>query len=923
MLFEYQSLEESKIIKEITGTKDANFKRITTADKNSRDECLSAPQAFPAAQITAALGVDTAMGLSNEEADLRLARDGANMLEHSAGRGWLSILLGQFSSIIVWLLAFAGTVAWFTESRLEAAAILVVLLLNALIGFAIEWQAGRALNALRKATHLIVRVRRGGRELLVEAANIVGGDIVILTAGDRIPADARLIEAVNLRCDESTLTGESVAVEKSIEAVESAAPLAERRSMLYLGTNIVAGRAAAVVTATGIRTELGRIGELIAETKSEQTPLERKLGELGKKLVYIVLGIAALVMLAGYLRGDDWWLMLEVSISLAVAAVPEGLPAVTTLILALGVLRMARRNAIVRKLSAVETLGSATVICTDKTGTLTENRMTVQKYRLSNNQTIKLPANFKDESFSSSDENLLRLLRVSFLCNDATLDSTDENESRHIGDPTETALLVAAGKFGFDVGREKSDYKKLLEHPFDAVTKRMITVLQAADGKAFAALKGAPAVVLDVCGTYISEDGKSSVLNDETRRNFLKINEEMADSTLRVLAFADKTFNDSENFEIENGYTFLGFVGMSDPPREGVAEAVRAAQKAGIRVVMLTGDQINTARAVASQLNLSQGADVYALHSDDLINSDSKEIAQMALQAHVFARVSPEDKLRIVEALQKAGEIVAVTGDGVNDAPALKRADIGIAMGLRGTEVAKEAADIVLTDDNFATIIKAVEGGRAIYSNIIKFVQLMFSENLAEILVIFVPIAAGFPLPLLPLQILWINLVTDIFPALALAVEPPSPDTMQRRPLSPEENLLSAPFLFLIGWQAIMLAAIALAVYFWAFRTYGAGEHLQTVTLMTIVGVQLGHLYNCRSRTRSAFDGFFSNPSIFAATAIVVALQLSAVYFAPLAKILNIVPPNKIDWLVIISSIILPVIIVEITKVFSRVKPAS
>ena len=900
---------------------------MTAANKDFREKFLSAPHAFSAAQIIAALGVDAPIGLSNEEADLRLTRDGANTLEHSAERSWLSILLGQFSSIIVWLLAFAAIVAWFTESRLEAAAILVVLLLNAVIGFAIEWQAGRALNALQKATHLVVRVRRGGRELLVDAAQIVVGDIVILTAGDRVSADARLIEAVNLRGDESTLTGESVAVEKSIEAVESAAPLAERRSMLYLGTNIVAGRAEAIVTATGKQTELGRIGELIAETKSEQTPLERKLAELGKKLVYVVLGIAALMLLAGFLRGDEWWLILKVSVSLAVAAVPEGLPAVTTLILALGVLRMARRNAIVRKLSAVETLGSVTVICTDKTGTLTENRMTVQEYRLANAQTIKSFPNFKNNltektGVNSPDDNFSRLRRVSFLCNDASLGSNSADKNQPIGDPTETALLVTAEQFGFNVGREKSNYKKLLEHPFDAVTKQMITVLQAADGKAFAALKGAPAVVLDICDTYISEDGKSTILDDETRNNFLKINQEMADGALRVLAFADKKFADSTNLEIENGFTFLGFVGMSDPPREGVAEAVQAAQKAGIRVVMLTGDQINTARAVAFQLNLSQGEDVFALHSDDLINSDKSEIAQMALQAHVFARVSPEDKLRIVEALQKAGEIVAVTGDGVNDAPALKRADIGVAMG-SGTEVSKEAADIVLTDDNFTTIVKAVEGGRAIYANIIKFVQMMFSHNLGEIIVVFVPIAAGFPLPLLPLQILWINLVTDIFPALALALEPPSKDTMSRRPHSPKESFLSSSFLFLISWQAVMLAAITLVAYFWALGIYGAGAHTQTITLLTLVGGQLGHLYNCRSRIRSTFDGFFSNPYIFVATAIVIGLQLFAVYFAPLAKILNTVPPNYIDWLVIISSIILPVIIVEITKAFSRSKSTS
>ncbi len=607
--------------------------------------------------------------------------------------------------------------------------------------------------------------------------------------------------------------------------------------------------------------------------------------------------------------------MLEVSVSLAVAAVPEGLPAVTTLILALGVLRMARRNAIVRKLSAVETLGSATVICTDKTGTLTENRMTVQEYRLSNTKIVK---NFTESDAEAADENLTRLLRVSFLCNDASLDSGNADENENIGDPTETALLVAAGKFGFDVGREKSNHKKRLEHPFDAATKRMITVLQSTDNTRFAALKGAPSVVLSVCANYISAEGKIVSLDDETRRDFLKINEEMADEALRVLAFADKNFADAEDLAIENGYTFLGFVGMSDPPREGVAAAIREAQAAGIRVVMLTGDQINTARAVARQLNLSQGENIFALHSDDLINSDAEKIAEMARQAHVFARVSPEDKLRIVEALQKSGEIVAVTGDGVNDAPALKRADIGVAMGMRGTEVAKEAADIVLTDDNFSTIVKAIEGGRAIYANIIKFVQMMFSHNLAEVVVIFVPIAAGFLLPLLPLQILWINLVTDVFPALALAVEPPAADTMSRRPHSPQESLLSRSFLFLISWQGAMLAAIALAVYFWALQTYGAGAHTQTLTLMSVVGVQLGHLYNCRSRTRSAFNGFFTNPYIFVATAIVIGLQLLAVYFAPLAKILDTVPPNNIDWLVIIGSVILPITIVEITKLFSR-----
>jgi len=612
---------------------------------------------------------------------------------------------------------------------------------------------------------------------------------------------------------------------------------------------------------------------------------------------------------------------------LAVAAFPEGLPAVTTLILALGVLRMAKQNAIVRKLSAVETLGSTTVICSDKTGTLTEIRMTVQEFQLSKGLVIQLSA--KPET-DSPDKNLTSLLRVAVLCNEASFNPQNADGNQTVGDPTETALLAAADSLGLNVQTERAHYRSLFEQPFDSVTKIMVRVSEAEDGKQFAGMKGAPAVLLDVCGSYISESGKISVLGDEIRRSFLEINESMASRALRVLAFAEKPLKGNVDFssgdvaesrdQIKDGYTFLGFSGMIDPLREGVVEAVRNAQLAGIRVVMLTGDQLDTARAIARKLNLSEGSDIVALHSRDLTDSDSEAIAQMACQAHVFAGITPEDKLKIVEALQKAGEVVAVTGDGVNDAPALKRADIGIAMGMRGTEVAKEAADIVLTDDNFSTIVRAVEGGRTIYANITKFVHLMFSHNLGEILVIFIPIAIGFPLPLLPLQILWINLVTDIFPALALAVEPPSPKTMTRGPLSSSEEFLSKPFLFLISWQGAMLALVALSAYFWSLYHYGEGDHTRTVTLLAVVGSQLGHLYNCRSRTNSAFKGFFRNPYIFAATAVVVGLQLLAIYFEPLALLLGLVSPTAADSAVILLSVLSPIAVVEIIKLIGRRK---
>ncbi len=897
--------------------------------KNGAANSTFIPHSTSARRIAEIFDVDISTGLSSSEAIRRINQDGANKIEAKSEGRVFKLLLGQFSSIVVWLLAFAAAVAFFTGNGLEGSAILVVLLLNAAIGFAIEWRAGQALDALKKATRTMARVRRDRTEQIIDAENLAAGDVLILAAGDSVPADARICEAANLRVNESTLTGESVPVEKSAEAAEQNAPLAERLSMLYLGTTVVAGKALAIVTATGGKTEIGRIGKLVAKASGGKTPLEKKLADLGKTLVYIVLGIAAVVFFAGYWRGDGGLLMLEVSISLAVAAVPEGLPAVTTLILALGVLRMARFRAIVRKLSAVETLGSTTVICTDKTGTLTENRMTVKEYRLANGRFVDMPDGKRFDSVGETgtfprDENLLRLLRVSILCNDSALETNQNGAEKLIGDPTETALLSSFQKFGFDLQNEKASYQKLFEQPFDSAAKKMTTIFrETGDGQIFAAIKGAPAVILDSCDRYFSEDGKIVLMTNEKRRAFLAINEEMANRALRVLALADKNLDGAKSFseteKFENA-VFLGFVGMTDPPRAGAAEAVKRAQDAGIRVVMLTGDQINTARAVARELNLSAGADVFALHADALIESNVEQLAQMARQAHVFARVSPEDKLRIVEALQQTGEIVAVTGDGVNDAPALKQSDIGIAMGMRGTEVAKEAADIVLTDDNFSTIVKAVEDGRTIYANIIKFVHLLFSDNFGEVLVIFAAIIFGLPLPLLPLQILWVNLVTDVFPALALAVEPASPETMRRQPHPPGEALLSAKFLFLIFWKGVISSAIVLGAYLWALQTYGEGAHSRTVALLSLIGVQIANLFNCRSRSRSAFYRFFSNPFIFAAVAVSVVLQILAIYFPPLARILDTTEPNKIDYPVIGISIILPVVIVEITKAFSRLR---
>lgn len=861
------------------------------------------------------LDVNPTSGLTTSQVEPRQRQYGLNVLQRIQPRPAWRVLVDQFASIVIALLAIAALIAWLMGDGAEAIAILVVLVLNAAVGFATEWQAGRALDALRRQSRTRARVRRDGFETTVDAEELVPGDIIILNAGDRVPADARLLEAVRLQAEESALTGESTTVEKSSDAVPVQTPLAERRSMLYLGAAVAAGRAAGVVVSTGAATQLGKIGRLVAAATKERSPLEIELAHLGRRLVYLVLAVATIVMITGWLRGDGLWLMVEVGISLAVAAVPEGLPAVTTLILALGVLRMARQHAIMRRLAAVETLGSTTVICTDKTGTLTENRMTVWEYYLSDDRRIEIESG---EASLDSDELLQQAVRIGVLCNEASFRTEATDETRTIGDPTETALLVVADALVLDVSNERASHPKVAEQPFHASTKRMTTLHRNTAGQHVAALKGAPAVVLDACSSYVDSNGETVLLDAAAIGRFTAANEQMAKRALRVLGLAIKHFEDetdhSSDEALETGYTFVGLVGMIDPPRRGVAEAIRRARQAGIRTVMLTGDQLNTGIAIARELGLGE-KEPTALHAHDLINGG---LADLARNTDVFARVSPEEKLRIVEALQEAGEVVAVTGDGVNDAPALKRANIGIAMGQRGTEVAKEAADVVLADDNFETIVSAIEGGRTIYANITKFVHMMFSHNLGEVIVIFTAIAVGWPLPLLPLQILWMNLVTDVFPALALAVEPASPETMNQPPRSSHSTLLSKPFLILIGWQSLMLAALALGAYLWALQTYGPGAHARTVALFALVFVQLGHTFNCRSRTRSAFDGLFRNPFLWFAVLTVVLLQLSAIYFPPLATILGTTKPSLTDWLVIVGCGLLTIVIVELVKLAYR-----
>lgn len=830
------------------------------------------------AEIANALHVDVAHGLSPAEVERRRGVCGANVVVRDASRSLWTIAGRQFRNIVVALLALAAAIAFATRDPAEGVAIIGVLLINAAVGFAVEWRSERALESLRIQVRTNARVLRDGVQSMIDAEELVPGDVVLLDPGAHVPADARIVDTMTLRVEEAALTGESMPVTKSSDAVASEAPLADRKSMVFLGTTVTAGRATAIVTATGDATELGRIGRLVRTVKIQPTPLEQRLASLGRTLVWIVLAIGALVVGVGVLRGDPLWQMVEVGISLAVAAVPEGLPAVTTLILSVGVLRMARRHAIVRKLPAVETLGSTTVICTDKTGTLTMNQLTVRQI---------------------DAEDSAELLRIGVLCSDAVIE-----RGVPVGDPTEVALVVAAIDAGIDVASLRQAHRKVLELPFDPATKRMVTVHETPEATKLIALKGAPSVVLEMC-TELDAAGRSALIAR---------NEELASNGLRILAFARST----DDRDLYHGYTFLGFAALADPPRPAAAEAIAHAHEAGVRVVMLTGDQVETARAIARELRLTGDRPPVVVHARELAGRSAAEVTRLAHETDVFARITPEDKLRVVEAMRKAGEVVAVTGDGVNDAPALRRADIGIAMGKSGTDAAKQTADLVLTDDNLGTVVAAIEEGRTIYANIAKFVHLLFSHNLGEVLVVFVALAVGLPLPLLPLQILWMNVVTDIFPAFALALEPSQPHRMHGR--RRRGDILSRSFLLLVTWQGAMLAAVALGAYVWALRTYGQGAHARTIALCALVAVQLGQTFNCRSRVASVFSGMFDNLHIWAAAATVVALQAFAIGFRPLASLLALTRLSPTDLAVIASCAVLPVVVVEICKAFVRVR---
>jgi Ca2+-transporting ATPase len=866
------------------------------------------PHARPAAEVLAAFDVSPEAGLADAQVLAQRAAFGRNALDLQPPKSAAVILLHQLESSVVALLGGAAALSAAFGDWREAIAILVVLALNTALGFATELKAERSMEGLRRIGTHLQRVRRDGRVLMVDAEDLVPGDILLVEAGDVAAADARLVRAANLSVDESALTGESVPVEKSPAPVTGDAGIGDRSSMLHKGTAVTRGSAIAVVTATGMGTELGQVARLAAGAAPEESPLTRSLARLSRHLVVVTLAIAGVVAAIGIVRGQAPMLMIEAAIALAVAAIPEGLPIVATLALARGMWRMARKNALIERLSAVETLGATTVILTDKTGTLTENRMTVERIVTTAGDTVLDDRVTPDAA--SMPGPALRLLVAAALCNDAVLKGEGQPDS---GDPMELALLRAADRAGLDRARLLRDRPEVERQPFDSDTRMMVTVHRCGGGFLVAA-KGAPEAILARATRLAGTDG--DILLDPALREALKAKvEALGRQGLRVLAVAERT-TPTPAAEPGEGLTLLGLVGLHDPPRHDVEEAIAACRGAGIRVVMVTGDHAVTAASIARSVSL--GADPQVIEGRALADGGSLTAADI-LQADVLARVSPGQKLDLVSTYQAAGEVVAMTGDGVNDAPALKKADIGVAMGQRGTEVARQAAAMVLRDDSFATIVAAIHEGRVIFANIRRFVLYLLACNLSEVMVVGIAVATGLPLPLLPLQILFLNLVTDVFPAFALAMDEGGDNVMRRPPRDPREAIVTGPLWALVAAQGAVMTVATLAAMALARHLGLDGGTIVTVSFLTLALTQVWHTFNMADPGQPAFvNDTTRNPYVWGAVLICLVLIGLACYLPPLAEVLRLASPDARAWAIVLGASLSAMALVRLVTVGLR-----
>ncbi len=872
-------------------------------------------------------------GLSSEEVQRRLQEYGYNELVERKGVTLLEIFLNQFKDVFVIMLIFATAISFLVGEIIDASTIAVIVILNAVVGFVQEYRSEKAMEAMKKLTAPKARVLRDGDEKIIPAKEVVPGDIAILEEGDRIPADGRLLEIVELKTNEAVLTGESTPVGKTTEIIEEKAPVADRKDSVFMATHIVYGRGKAVITSTGMKTEFGKVAEMVQAVEEEETPLKQKLERFAKKLGILIVVICAIIFAmelyeifilqvhASTEAIENIIVAFETAVALAVSAVPEGLPAVVTVSLALGARELAKRNAIIRKLASAETLGATTIICSDKTGTLTKGEMTVRKIYV-NDEVIDVtgvgyepkgefllygkPVNPKDNG------GLHLFLRASTLCSNAHYDGKSI-----LGDTTEGALIVAAAKAGMTKKDLEAEYPRVHEVPFTSERKRMTTVQKTTDGKLIAYAKGAPEIILERC-THLLKNGEVKKLDKKDKQTILVTNEAMARDALRVLGVAYKELKDTaedkiEDEAVEKGLVFVGLAGMIDPPRDEAKEANSQCQQAGIKTVMITGDHKLTAVAIAKELGMLRSDMV--LTGDELDKMDDEKFEKIVEKVTVYARVSPEHKLRIVKALKKKGHIVAMTGDGVNDAPALKQSDIGVAMGITGTDVTREAADMVLADDNFATIVNAVEGGRSIYDNIKKFSFFLMRCNFDELGIIGLFALMGLEIPLLPGMILWLNLVTDGGPALALTMDPPEEDLMKRPPRDPNEGVLYGRFASII---ATFIAQFALTggIFYWQFYLSGAYllqeplksqqlAYARTMAFMRATLQELFVVWNCRSERRNAFRvGFLSNKYLLASVIVSAGLTLIIPFIilpGTNAGLFGTVPiVDSFDWTVII-----------------------
>ncbi len=860
----------------------------------------------------------TEAGLSDEEAERRLEEYGPNELLAKEGISPIQIFFGQFKDIFVMMLLFAIVVSVAINELVDAATIAVIVILNAIVGFVQEYRSEKAMEAMKNLTAPKARVLRNGKELIIPSRDVVPGDIVLLEAGDRIPADARLLDVVDLKTDEAILTGESTAVSKMDEVLAEKTAVADRKNSVFMATHITYGRGKAVITSTGMGTEFGKVAKMVQSVEKVDTPLKQKLAKFAKKLGLIIVVVCAIIFALELYelfvlgRGGigDILNAFEVSIALAVSAVPEGLPAVVTVSLALGARELAKRNALIRKLSSAETLGATDIICSDKTGTLTKGEMTVRKIYANDKMIDVTGAGYEPKGEfilngasidPKEDKSLDLLLKAATLCSNASYDG-----QKVLGDTTEGALIVAAAKAGIPKKDLDNSCPRLQEVPFTSERKRMTTVHTSPEGQVFSYVKGAVEIILDRSG-YILKDGKPVTLTSKEKEKILKTNEEMANQALRVLAVAykelpttgTKKYNEEK---VESDLVFIGLAGMIDPPRAEAKGANELCRKAGIKTVMITGDHKLTAVAIAKELTIMNEGDL-AFTGAELDKMSDAEFEEIVEKAVVYARVSPEHKLRIVKALKDKGHIVAMTGDGVNDAPALKQADIGIAMGITGTDVTREAADMVLADDNFATIVTAVEGGRAIYDNIRKFSFFLLRSNFDELLVIGLFALLGLELPLAAGMILWINLITDGGPALALSLDPPQKDLMEKPPRDPKEGILHGRFASII--MSFLTQFLGTGVLFFVmFYVLGDGvpgsddfHRAQTMAFIQATIRELMVVWNCRSERKNAFRvGFTSNKWLLFA----VVVSAIATMLVPLTGLFETVPLRLEDWAIVI-----------------------